>query len=265
MYTKPIGCVVFLILVSLVAFGQSPSVNTGFDVVAIKRDTIPANGASTPPLQGGRLDFTNVTIKDILSLAYYPIDVLHIYGGPAWIGTERYDIQATTSERSVSEERYHQMLQMMLADRFKLTVHQETRQEPIYALIPDKKGIKLKATPQSACTPASPEVTLQPNGTPCGQRYSWNETRLEGVGMTTTTLARFLGLVAGRPVIDRSGYVGMADIKLDFTPPYKDSSDPAAPPSIFTALPEQLGLRLQPERGPVDVLIIDRVERPSDN
>jgi uncharacterized protein (TIGR03435 family) len=85
--------------------------------------------------------------------------------------------------------------------------------------------------------------------------------------MTTTTLARWLGLVVRRPVIDRSGYVGMVDIKLDFTSIEKvsASSDPDAPPSIFTALPEQLGLRLQPERGPVDVLIIDRVERPSEN
>jgi uncharacterized protein (TIGR03435 family) len=157
------------------------------------------------------------------------------------------------------------MLQMMLADRFQLRVHRETTQEPVYALLPGKKGMKLKATDPSSCIPASPEVTFTPNGTACGRPYRFNGTHLEGIGMTTTTLARFLGLVAGRPVIDRSGHEGMIDIKIDFTPANRVSTDPEGPPSIFDALPEQLGLRLQPEKGPVDVLVIDRVERPSEN
>jgi uncharacterized protein (TIGR03435 family) len=203
-----------------------------------------------------------------MSLAYYPIDPPHTKGGPAWIALDsdtRYDIEATTEERVVTEERYHQMLQMMLADRFQLRVHQETTQGPVYALVPDKKGMKLKATEPSLCVPASPEATLLPNGTLCGQHYGLNGTHFEGIGMTTTTLARWLGLVVRRPVIDRSGYVGMVDIKIDFTPENRVSSDPDAPPSIFTALPEQLGLRLQPETGPVEVLVIDHVERPSEN
>jgi uncharacterized protein (TIGR03435 family) len=258
---KLIGCGFFV----LAAFGQSPSVNTGFDVISIKRNTSGANPAWTPPLQHGRLLFTNVTVKDVLSLAYYPIDLPHTKGGPAWIGTERYDIQATTEDRIVTEEHYHQMLQIMLADRFQMRVHQETNQGPVYALIPDKKGMKLKATEPSSCVSASPEVTLLPNGTPCGQHYGQIGTHFEGVGMTTTTLARWLGLVVGRPVIDRSGYDGMVDIKIDFTPENSVSSDPDAPPSIFTALPEQLGLRLQPESGPVEGLVIDHVERPSEN
>jgi uncharacterized protein (TIGR03435 family) len=141
MYTKSIRCVVFLIVVSLVAVGQSLSVNTGFDVISVKRNITGAMGAVTPPLQHGRLRFTNVTVKDVLSLAYYPIDLPHTKGGPAWIGTERYDIQATTEDRLVTEQRYHQMLQMMLADRFQMRVHQETNQGPVYALVPDKKGM----------------------------------------------------------------------------------------------------------------------------
>ncbi len=265
MPTKTIVLLVVLIPLLFSAFGQSSSATTGFDVISIKRDTIPANGASTPPLQAGRVRFTNVTIKDIMSLAYYPIDIFHIHGGPAWMETERYDMEAITSERGVSEERYHQMLQIMLADRFQLVVHQETTQGPIYALVPDKKGMKLKATSPEACLPASPEATLLPNGTSCRQPYRWNGTHLEGIGMTTTTLARFLGLVAGRPVIDHTSYEGMIDIKLDFTPANKVSANPDAPPSLFNALPEQLGLRLQAERGPVDVIMIDHVEKPSEN
>jgi uncharacterized protein (TIGR03435 family) len=78
-------------------------------------------------------------------------------------------------------------------------------------------------------------------------------------------MAVYLGLVAGRPVIDRTGHEGMVDIKLDFTPASRVSAEADAAPSIFAALPDQLGLRLQPGRAPVNVLIIDHVERPSEN
>ncbi len=267
-YVKSIEPLAVLLLLSVVASGQAVSPGTGFDVISIKENLTGARAAVTPPLQHGRLRFTNVTVKDVLSLAYYPIDPLHTKGGPAWIeigsGT-RYDIEATTEERVVTEDRYHQMLQTMLADRFQLRVHQETTQGPVYALVPDKKGTRLKATNPNSCVPASPEVTFLPNGTACGRPYQFNGTHLEGIGMTTATLSRFLGLVAGRPVIDRSGHAGMIDIDIDFTPANRVSIDPDGPPSIFDALPEQLGLRLQPETGPVDVLIIDRVERPSEN
>ena len=80
MYTRAIGCLVFLILEPLVAFGQSPSPGTGFDVISIKRNVTGANDAWTPPLQHGKLRFTNVTVKDVLSLAYYPIDLRHMKG-----------------------------------------------------------------------------------------------------------------------------------------------------------------------------------------
>lgn len=265
MRTKAIQSLVFLLMASLALLAQSASVSvgTGFDVVSIRQDRTFGKFAATPPLAGGRLRFRNLTIKDIMSLAY-PVDILHMYGGPAWIGAERYDIEAVTSESAASEDRYHQMLRAMLADRFKLVVHMDARQEPVYDLVPDKKGMRLKATPEGACIPAPPDAILPPDSKSCGH-YSWDGTHLEGTGMTTATLARFLGLMAGRPVIDKSGHVGMIDIKLDFTPAYKLSSDPDAPPSIFSAVREQLGLRLQSGTGPVDVLIIDRVEKPSEN
>ncbi|HEY3827187.1 MAG TPA: TIGR03435 family protein [Bryobacteraceae bacterium] len=171
-------------------------------------------------------------------------------------------MEATTEERVVTEERYHQMLQMMLADRFHLRFHWETHQEPVYLLVADKKGLKLKATDPGSCVPVPPEVTLTPNGTACGRQYHFNGTHFEGMGMTMKTLAVVLGL-SGRPVIDRTGYEGMVDIKLDFTLANRLSTDPAeGPPSIFDALPEQLGLRLQPGTGPVDEVIIDHIERP---
>ena len=248
----------------------SPS--AGFDVISVRRNVSGAKPEVTPPLQYGRLRFTNVTVQAIMSLAFYPLDFDHIKGTPAWtsIGTgERYDIEATTEERVVSEERYHQMLQLLLAERFQLKFHWETHEEPVYLLVPDKKGLKLKATDPSSCEPVAPEVTLTPNGTACGRQYRFSSSggglHLEGIGMTMKTLAVVLGL-SGRPVIDRTGYEGMVDIKLDFTPANRLSAAAAdGPPSIFDALPDQLGLRLQPGIGPVDEVIIDHIERPSEN
>src|ERR1700744_4837436 len=131
MCTRAIGCLVFTILEALVAFGQSPSPGTGFDVISIKRNVTGVNAAGTPPLQHGKLRFTNVTVKDVLSLAYYPIDPRHMKGGSDWIGTAGapFDIEATTGERVDTEERYHQMLQLMMADRFQLRVHVEAPEE----------------------------------------------------------------------------------------------------------------------------------------
>ena len=267
MAAKSIKPLVFLMLFPVFALGQAASPSSGFDVISIKRNVSGANPAVTPPLQHGRLRFTNVAVKDVMSLAYYPIDIRHMRGGPGWIATSgrRYDIEAITQERVVTEERYHQMLQLMLADRFQLRVHLETHEEPVYLLVPYKKGLKLKATDPASCVPASAEVTVLPNGTTCGRPYGMKGTHFEGIGMTTTTLARYLSLVAGRPVIDRSGYTGMIDVELDFTPANRLSIEPDAAPSIFDALPDQLGLRLQPGRGAVEALIIDHVERPSEN
>ena len=95
------------------------------------------------------------------------------------------------------------MLQLMLADRFQLRFHWETHQEPVYLLVADKKGLKLKTTDPGSCVPVPPEVTSTPNGTACGRQYHFNGTHFEGIGMTMKTLAVVLGL-SGRPVIDRN-------------------------------------------------------------
>ena len=268
MHPRAIKCFAVLILLSVVVGGQAVFASAGFDVISVRRNVSGAINELTPPLQHGRLRFTNVTVQAVMSLAFYPLDFAHIKGTPDWtaIGTgTRYDIEATTEERVVTEERYHQMLQMMLADRFQLRFHWETHHEPVYLLVADKKGLKLKTTDPSSCTPVPPEVTLTPNGTACGRQYHFNGTHFEGIGMTMKTLAVVLGL-SGRPVIDRTGYEGMVDIKLDFTAANRLLIDPAdGAPSIFDALPEQLGLRLQPGTAPVDEVVIDHIERPSEN
>jgi uncharacterized protein (TIGR03435 family) len=206
-------------------------------------------------------------------LHFYPLNFDHIKGLPAWtsIGSgTRYDIEATTEERVVSEESYHQMLQILMADRFQLRFHWETHEEPVYLLVADKKGLKLKDTDPASCVPAAPEANLTPNGTACGRQYHFDGTpngglHFEGIGMTMKTLSVVLGL-SGRPVIDRTGHQGMVDIKLDFTPANRLSTEPdGGAPSIFDALSQQLGLRLQPGVGPVDQVVIDYIEKPDAN
>lgn len=265
MDVKSLARPLILIPFSLVAFGQPPSANTGFDVISIRRDLSGSNGAWTPPLKGGRLIYTNASVKDILSIAYYPIPYPHILGGPDWISRDRFDIQAVTTEPHITQQRYNQLLRQMLKDRFHLKAHVETKEGPVYALIPDKKGLKLKTTPPSECSPIPPGELLPPNGTPCGRAYGYDGKHFEGIGMTSATLAAYLSLMAGRPVIDRIGFTGMFDVKLDFTAAKQPVADPDGPPSIFDALPAQLGLRLQPEKGPVTSLVVDSIERPSAN
>ena len=263
MCTKSFRCLGLIILVAVASFGQSPFANAGFEVVSIKRNTAPSAFAANPPFKGGRLRWTNVTLKEMLSVAY-PADINHMYGGPVWIDTERYDVEATTSELSVSDDQYHRMLQAMFADRFRLTLHQETRLEPVYALVPGKQGIKVRSTPDGACTPVAPGTAAQPDQTPC-RCSSQTRSHLECVGLTTARLAYILTFTSGRPVIDKTGYEDRFEVNFDFTPGDNVTAGPDEPPTIFDALERHTGLRLQPERGPVEVLVIDHVDRPSAN
>ncbi len=215
------------------------------DVVSIKRNTSLSGFAANPPLKGGRLKYTNVTVKEMLSVAY-PVDLLHMSGGPSWLDNEHYDVEATTTEQTVSEERYREMVRAMLADRFQLAVRYETQVQQIYALSPDKKGLKLKATPEGA------------------DRRVVSATHMESASLTMPKLAEMLTFAVGREVIDKTGLAGKFEVKLDYRPA-NAPEDTDGLPSIFNALQEQLGLRLEPQRGPVQVLVIEHAERPKEN
>jgi len=261
-----------VLLLPLVAMGQAGPPSVGFDVISIKKSVNQTGNEITPPLQHGRLQFKQVTVQAIMSLAFAPLNFAHIKGNPSWTnigGGTRYDIDATSEDRVVTEERYHQMLQKMLVDRFGLKFHWETHDEPVYLLVEDKKGLKLKTTDPASCLPVQPGVTLLPNATSCGQPWGFtaipNGVHFEGIGMTMKALAMVLSL-SGMTVIDRTEHEGFVDVKLDYLPPNRLSTDAVdAPPSIFDAVRDQLGLRLQPGIGPVDEVIIDHIERPSEN
>lgn len=192
-----------------------------------------------------------------------------IVGGPSWIATERYDIEARTNT-TANVDQMRVMMQTLLADRLKLALHRETRDLPIYELRVAKSGFKLQRLGPAGCLPFDPAKPVIAAGkTPmdyCGTSGAGRGT-LDGSSMTMAELARLLGGVVGRNVADHTGITGQFRIHLEFaddlSTPSPDSG--ASRPSIFTALEEQLGLRLDSSKGLVDMLVIDRVERPSEN
>ena len=166
-------------------------------------------------------------------------------------------------------------MQTILEDRFKLKIHRETRQGPVYELVLGKGSPKLKPLPEGSCVPpvmGGPLPPLAPD-----QKRCRNMVNPRGsVDMEGGTLSMFTGMLAmalDRPVIDKTGLTGYFEIRLAFAPDDPATADPGAPapiktpdaPTIFQAIQKQLGLRLVPAKGPVDVLVIDHIERPSEN
>ena len=166
------------------------------------------------------------------------------------------------------------MLQSPLEDRFKLRVHRETEEGPVYWLTAAKGGVKLQPLKEGSCAATSPNNGLPAPGQkpPCGVLRPGLGANMiiEGAGVSAAALARYLTLILGRPVSDKTGIARTFDVlhleyvRDDPTGNPASSTDSSAP-SIFTAIQEQLGLKLEPAKGPVDILVIDRLERPSEN
>jgi uncharacterized protein (TIGR03435 family) len=265
-----------IIVLTNLALAQAPA----FDVVSIKpNNTVPII-MELPPPAGGNLRFTRATLKAMVGVAY-KAKPSEISGGPSWVATDRYDVSAKTGELSLSDERYRFMLQAMLQDRFQLAAHRESKEMTVYALVvagnaAGKNGLRLGAAKEGACAP--PAVPPPP---PSAQRlpicggFNITASRLLGYGVTTGRLADALTNIVGRPVIDKTRYTGTFDVQLDFTRESTVFNAPATgpeaangaatAPSIFTALQEQLGLKLESQKGTVEVLVIDHAEKPSEN
>jgi uncharacterized protein (TIGR03435 family) len=172
------------------------------------------------------------------------------------------------------------MLQTILEDRFKLKIHRETRQGPVYELALGKGSPKLKPLQDGSCTPVvlGGLLPLVPDGQHLCRRMVSPRGKVDIEGGTLTMLADLLGMVLDRPVIDKTGITSYFEIQLAFSPadaaePRPATAEPGASaavrapdaPGIFQAIQEQLGLRLVPAKGPVDVLVIDHIEKPSEN
>jgi len=201
-------------------------------------------------------------------------------GGPGWINSAHYDLEAK-AEGSPAAAQLRLMMQTLLEDRFQLKVHRETRELPVYELSVAKGGPKLTAPKQGGCLetsngPAAPPLPGQT--TVCGRilmSISPPEARMQGGRVNMQELVRILSNLMARTVVDKTGFTEMFDVRVEFTPdnslaglpslPPASAANDAVAPSLFRALQEQLGLRLDAAKGPVEVIVIDSVERSSGN
>jgi bla regulator protein blaR1 len=207
-----------------------------------------------------------------------PLVIVPIEGGPAWIHSEFYEINAKADGRPSQEMMEGPMLQALLEDRFKLKIHRETREVPVY-LLTVVKASKLRPFKEGSCTPNAVTFlpqTLAEGQRPCKALVAARRGSVDVEGATILEFSKLLNLALDRPVIDKTGLTARFDFHLEFAPdqatprlvPGDDgatAADPGGAPSIFTALQEQLGLKLQPAKGPGEFLVIDHVERPSEN
>jgi uncharacterized protein (TIGR03435 family) len=236
-----------ILLVSMGLAAQSPS---RFEVVSIHPAAAAANaGTSFNLFEGGRLRITNEPAKLLLRLAFQMQDA-QIAGGPAWIDTDRYDIEAKSgSPERITREQLVPLMQNLLVERFRLKFHRETRELTVGALSVAKGGPKLKAKAEGEGIGMN---------TDRGPR-SW---RAIATGTSMELLASYLGNRLGRIVVDQTGLTGSYDFTLEWAP---DDAPDSPAPSLVTALREQLGLRLEPQKAPVEILVIDSIARPSGN
>jgi uncharacterized protein (TIGR03435 family) len=298
-----------------------------FEVTSVKPTAPGPNFIRGGAPRGDRMDFTGANLRMLLQVAYGRIGntlggQLQILGGPAWMDSDRYDIQAKAdcSGGKLSREQTQLMMQSLLEDRFQLKAHKETRELPVYNLIVGKDGPKLKASadqtppplvaagPPQPCDPEAANFTLPPlpppprGGGPDGRGGLPDLSNMprgamfmmmSPTGMTMVTngvpignLVNMLSNQVGRPVIDKTDLKGLFDFKLTFSPegiqgPFgplgpppgggpapgglsttPNASDPN--PSLFTAI-QELGLRLESTKGPVEVLVVDSVQKPTEN
>ncbi len=228
-----------------------------FDVAAIHLHTPVPHERSHIVDSSGRFITVNVDLKSIIQWAF-DVPASRIVAGPAWINTQRFDIEAKSESALDTQPKYdsaaarqqkRQMVQSLLADRFHLVFHHDTRELPIYALEVAKAGPKFHA--------------MQTNNTQVNSGR--NYLQIEGGENTMTVLAESLAEVLDRVVIDKTGILGKYSVNLKWTPDDAVSTGDEAPPSIFTSLQEQLGLKLESQKGPVEVFVIDKIEMPSEN
>ena len=273
---------------------QATSAGPAFEVASVKPNNSGDGRVLFANQPGGRFTATNVTLKLLIRNAYQLQD-FQIVGGPNWINSDRFDIVAKAEDGTPPETpsldrtgptRVQLMIRALLAERFQLVAHHENRELPIYALVlarsDGKLGQELRrsdvdcnamfaARGRSGMPP--PSGPPQPGERlPCGIRIGMGNMSIGGAPLSqfANAMANFLG----RTVLDKTGLAGNYDANLTWTPDQMPQRPPGAPeppaidpngPSIFTAVQEQLGLKLDSQKGPVAVFIIDRAERPKEN
>ena len=259
MTIRSISVPALIFLASFAAFGQDAAPSPVFDAASIKPaksgDMRGSTFAFTP---GGGMKVTNGTLKGLIESAYNVRD-FQIAVGPGWLDSDRYDLVAETapSDRIASDiSDTRRRLQSLLAERFQLIVRRETKELPVYMLAAGKNGSRLMESRASNGPSSSPSGIQRE----CG--------RMTGTNASVADLIVMLSRQLDRPVIDRTGLSGKYDFQFEWVPdtgPCAATADGGSGPSIFTALQERLGLKLDSTKGPVDVILVDRAEKVSEN
>jgi Protein of unknown function (DUF3738). len=267
---------------------QTPDPNASYvyEAASVKANKTAPQGSSIRRLPGGRLQATNMPLRALITFAYQ-LQPFQLVGDPGWLRTENFDIVAKMEGDpppvmpGQGPDPHMVAMRTLLADRFKLTVHRETREMDIYALViaraDGRLGPAMKPSTQDceammdAARRGKLPLPQGPNDpVTCGTRGTTG--RMQVGGMPLLSFANMLSGRVQRTVVDRTGLAGAWDFEINFAP--ESAPIPAPPgvelspgdptaPSLFTAIQEQLGLRLQSTKGPVEVLVVDRIEQPT--
>jgi uncharacterized protein (TIGR03435 family) len=221
--------------------GQPQAGEVSFEVASVRVTPPGSIGlTSISPYGTGRFTATNVTLQLLIELAF-GVSESEIVSAPSWIDSQRYDVSVKAAgDAKITYEQLKAPMQALLTQRFHLATRRGSKEMAGYALVAAKGGTKLKESNGRASQPI-----ILPKG-------------LQGAGMSMATLAGMLARVVRRPVVDKTGMTGLYEIKLSYAP--ENGSD-ASLPSVFTALQEQLGLKLDSQKVTVETLVIDHVER----
>src|SRR5689334_1861616 len=271
-----------IVLTAFWAMAQSPASRPEFEVASVKPSKPSADGRLMIRLGGdpGRINYTNMSLKMLITRAYGVKD--YQVSGPDWMDSERFDVTATHPPNTPREQ-VQAMLQTLLEDRFKMTVHKEKKVLPAYALTVAKGGPKFQAVPAEPGEDGRPRM---------GGMMRFSGRHLEATKVPASQLADMLTNILARPVVDNTGIAGVFDFALDYTPdentpggimgmkmglaggPRPEGAGGEQPhdggvpdaPNIFMAVQDKLGLKLESQKLPVDIVVVDKVERvPTEN
>ena len=217
-------------------------------------------------LPGGTVTATAVTLKFLITVAY-GVQNVQVSGGPGWLDTAKFDLLAKPADGEKLQAL--PMLQSLLEDRFQLVVRRETKDLSVYELKLAKPGGAPGPNLKQSALDACPVDAAVPGTVPCGG-FALYESRLTGNRDQLSALTKPLSRIVGRPVVDKTGLTQYFDLTLEWAPDLAGAANARANtdtnlPSIFTALQEQLGLKLEADKEPIETLVVERAEKPSEN
>jgi uncharacterized protein (TIGR03435 family) len=266
---RAVVSVIVLCVAGAAAFAQAPA-PVAFEVVSVRENTSASQRTGFSGPSPGRLTIENLFLRFILLEAFQVRDH-QLVGAPSWTEEARYDITATHPAGAVPQRDLYPMLQRLLADRFGLVTHRETREMPLYNLVLARSDGTLGPRMTRSDTDCEQWLAADPARRTGPRTDCMTQTSRRSHTSRTQPLAAILGplqSLTGRPVVDRTGLTGRFNMDLEWTTSGDLSvtaggdASQGTGLSLFTALQEQLGLKLEPSRGPFEVVVVDTIERP---